>query len=382
MIKLFSHLKMHPSLAVALHAEGITTPTDVQRSVIPEALKNKDLVVQSETGTGKTLAYLLPLFEKIDPVRKEMQAIILAPTHELAIQILRQIERLSENSEIKLSSASAIGNVSIERQIDRLKEKPNIIVGSPGRVHELIKRRKIAAHTIKTIIIDEADTLTDESNIDVLKAVIKSTQKDRQLLMFSATITKRTEECAKEMMKEPEFIKERARASVPATIEHIYFEAEERDKTEVLRKAIGVMLPSRAMVFIGDREETEVCTDNLKYHGLRVGGMHGHTDKIDRKRAMDDFKSGKIQVLVVSDLAARGLDIEGVTHIFNLNVPEKSKEYLHRVGRTGRKGNVGMAVSIVTERERQFIRLYEKELKITIAAKDLYRGEMIDARKK
>lgn len=200
--------------------------------------------------------------------------------------------------------------------------------------------------------------------------------------MFSATITKPTEECAKEMMKAPEFIREMTKASVPSAIEHVYFVAEERDKTEVLRKAIAALKPVRAMVFIGDREETEVCTDNLKYHGLKVGGMHGHTDKLDRKKAMDDFKSGKIQVLVVSDLVARGIDIEGVTHIFNLNIPEKSKEYLHRVGRTGRKGNAGMAVSIVTERELQFIKLFEKDLKIGIAAKDLYRGEMINAKKK
>lgn len=380
MIKLFNDLNMHPSLATALEKEGITAPTAVQAKVIPEALKNKDLVVQSETGTGKTLAYLLPLFEKIDPSKREMQAIVLAPTHELAIQILRQIERLSENSEVKVSSLSAIGNVNIERQIERLKEKPNIIVGSPGRVLELIKRTKISSHTIKTIIIDEADTLMDGNNIDILKAVIKSTLKDRQILMLSATITKQTEECAKAIMKEPVFIREMSRASVPSTIEHVYLKAEERDKTEVLRKAIAALKPVRALVFIGDREETEVCTENLKHHGLKVGGMHGHTDKMDRKKAMDDIKSGKIQVLVVSDLAARGIDIEGVTHIFNLNIPERPKEYLHRVGRTGRIGNAGMAVSIVTERELQFIKLYEKELKIQISAKDLYRGEMIDAK--
>ena len=381
MITLFNNLNMHPSLATALEKEGITTPTAVQTKVIPEALKNKDLVVQSETGTGKTLAYLLPLFEKIDPAKREMQAIILAPTHELAIQILRQIERLSENSERKVSSFSAIGNVNIERQIERLKEKPNIIVGSPGRILELIKRAKISAHTIKTIIIDEADTLMDGNNIDILKAIIKSTLKDRQIMMLSATITKQTEECAKEIMREPVFIREMSRASVPSMIEHVYFKAEERDKTEVLRKAIAALKPVRAMVFIGDREETEVCIENLKHHGLKVGGMHGHTDKMDRKTAMDDIKSGKIQVLVVSDLAARGIDIEGVTHVFNLNIPERPKEYLHRVGRTGRIGNIGMAVSIVTERELQFIKLYEKELKIQIAAKVLYRGEMIDAKK-
>lgn len=378
----FNHFKMHPSLVTALQIEGITTPTTVQTKVIPEALKNKDLVVQSETGTGKTLAYLLPLFAKIDPAKREMQALVLAPTHELAVQILRQIERLSQNSEVKATSASAIGNVNIERQITKLKEKPNIIVGSPGRVLELIKRAKISAHTIKTIIIDEADTLLDDRNIDAIKAIVKSTPRDRQLLMFSATITKKTEECAKALMLEPEFIRETGAASVPATIEHIYFEAEQRDKFEVLRKTIAALKPARAMIFIGDREETEVCTDNLTYHGLKAAGMHGHTDKMDRKQALDDFRSGRIQLLVASDLAARGLDIEGVTHIFNLDIPETPKAYLHRVGRTGRKGNKGMAVSIVTERELQFIRLYEKDLGIKITAKALYKGSIIGAEKR
>jgi len=382
MVELFSNLKLHDSLVAALHKEGITTPTEVQSMVIPEAMQGKDLVVQSETGTGKTLAYLLPLLMKINLAQKEMQAIILAPTHELAMQILRQIERLSQNSELKASSTSAIGNVNIARQVERLKEKPQIIVGTPGRVLELIKRRKIAAHTVKTIIVDEADTLTDENNLGIINAVIKSTQKDRQLLMFSATITKSTEECAKQMMNDPEVIRANTAASVPVTIEHIYLMAEQRDKLEVLRKAIGVLRPLKALVFIGDREETKVCTDNLTYHGLKVAGMHGHSDKMDRRKAIDDFRSGQINLLVVSDLAARGLDIEGVTHIFNLDIPEDAKGYLHRVGRAGRMGRVGTAVSIVTERELQFVKLYEKDLKIRIVAKDMYRGTVIDAKRK
>jgi superfamily II DNA/RNA helicase len=380
MIELLSGLKMNLSLAAALQKENITIPTEVQRSVIPEALKNRDLVVQSETGTGKTLAYLLPLFTKIDTSKREMQAIILAPTHELAMQILRQIERLAMNSEIKASSMVAIGNVNITRQIEKLREKPHIIVGSPGRVLELIKKRKISAHTVKTIIIDEADRLTDEFNIITLKEIIKSTLKERQLMMFSATITKLTEARAKEIMKEPLFIREKGVATIPSLIEHIYFLTEERDKMEVLWKVIGILKPGKAIVFIGDREETDVCVNRLAYHGLKVGGIHGHIEKMDRKRAMEDFRSGKIQLLVASDIAARGLDIDGVTYIFNLNIPEHSKDYLHRVGRTGRKGNQGLAVSIVTERELQFIHEYEKDLKIRIKAKDMYRGSIVEVR--
>jgi superfamily II DNA/RNA helicase len=380
MIELFKSLNMNLSLADALQKEGITAPTDVQRKTIPEALKNKDLVIQSETGTGKTLAYILPLFAKVDTSKREMQAIILAPTHELSVQILKQLERLSQNSEIKASSALIIGNVNIERQMDKLKEKPHIIVGSPGRILELIKKRKITAHTVKTIIIDEADRLTDKNNIDIVKSIIKSTLKERQLLMVSASITKEAEICAKEIMKEPEFIRETRSAAVPTHIEHIYFLAEKRDKIEVLRKAVNILKPQKAMVFVGEREETDIFVAKLKYHGLNVEGIQGHNKKLERKRALDEFRSGKIQLLIASDIAARGLDIEGVTHIFNLSIPETSENYLHRVGRTGRKGNAGLAVSIATKQELQFIRMYEKELKIKIAPKGMYKGNITDVK--
>ena len=380
MLEFFNNLTLNLSLIAALQKEDITTPTAVQRKVIPEALKNRDLVVQSETGTGKTLAYLLPLFGKIDAAKREMQAIILVPTHELAVQVLRQIEYLSENSELKVRSTLVIGNVNIEKQIEKLREKPHIIVGSPGRILELIKRRKITGHTIKTIVIDEADRLMDKNNIESLKLIIKSTLRERQIMMFSATITKETEDRAKEMMKEPELIREKGSATVPASIAHIYFLAAQRDKIEVLRKVIGILKPQKAMIFVGEREEAEICADKLKYHGLKVASMQGNAEKMERKRAMDDFRSGKIQILVASDVIARGMDLEGVTHIFNLHIPEQPKDYLHRVGRTGRQGNTGTAVSIVTERELQLIGSFEKVLKIRIAAKDMYAGNIIDAK--
>lgn len=382
MIEFFNNLKVNPSLATALQKQGITDLTQVQMKAIPEAILNKDLVVQSETGTGKTLAFLIPLFVKIDASKREMQAIILAPTHELVLQIIRQIDLLAQNSEIKMTSTPIIGNVNIERQIEKLRDKPHIIVGTPGRVLELIKKKKIAAHTVKTIVIDEADTLTGENNIEAIKDIVKCTMKDRQLLMFSATITKQTETRANEMMKSPEFIKEKGAATVPEAIEHHYFLAEERDKLEVLRKVIAIVKPEKALVFIGAREDADYCTNRLRFHGVKVDALHGHTDKKDRKRIMDDLRAGKIPVLVVSDIAARGLDIQGVTHIFNLNMPEQAKDYLHRVGRTGRIGNKGVAISIVTERELQFIEEYERALKIEITQKDMFKGNLIDIKKK
>lgn len=379
MLALFNELNMDLSLFEALKKENITTPTEVQRRVIPEALKNKDLIVQSPTGTGKTLAYLLPLYMKINVSAREMQAIILVPTHELAIQVQRQIERLSQNSGINVSSAPIIGNVNIDRQVVKLKERPNIIVGTPGRTLELIRKKKITAYTIKTIVIDEADRLMSDSDIENVKAVIKSTLKERQIMMFSASISKAAEERARELMKEPEIIREDEKLSVPDTIEHIYFLTEQRDKFEVLRKAARILDPGKAIVFAGSKEETEVITDKLKYHGFRAESIQGTNIKTDRRKTMEDFRSGRLQYLVSTDIAARGLDIEGITHIFNLAVPEEPRDYLHRAGRTGRKGNPGTVVSIISERELQTLRSYERALNIKIKAKKMYKGNILDA---
>jgi len=376
----FQAFKLDSSLIDALQAQGIIVPTPVQQKAIPEAMAHKDIVVQSETGTGKTLAYVLPLFERVDPTKREMQALVLAPTHELAMQILKQIEMLSQGSDIKLTVAAAIGNVNIERQIERLREKPHVIVGTPGRVQELIARRKIAAHTIKTVVIDEADNLLSGDSIATIRAIVKSTRKDRQLLMFSASINKDTEVYARELMKEPIFIRETVKPEVPLSIEHIYFVVEKRDKFETLRKVIAALRPLRAIVFIGDRDETAIIVDKLNYHGLVAAGMHGHSDKAARKAVLDAFRAADIDLLVVSDLAARGLDIAGVTHVFNLNMPEKSRDYLHRAGRTGRMGQSGLVVSIATEKEELLLRQYERELNLRATQHDLYRGQVVAPR--
>lgn len=379
MTGLFRELGLDISLLKALEKDNITSPTDVQSRVIPEVLKNRDIIVQSETGTGKTLAYVLPLFKKVNTSAREMQALILAPTHELAIQVQRVIGRLAQDSDIKVSSAAIIGNVNIDRQIDKLKEKPHIIVGSPGRILELIKKRKITAHTIKTIILDEADRLLAGSDLDNVKAVIRSTMRDRQLLMFSASISGETEEKGKELMNEPEVIKAETVTTIPDTIEHICFTSEQRDKFEVLRKAVRLLNPKKAIIFTSGIEEAEIVTEKLKYHGFAAEGIHGTNSKEERKKALEGFRSGRVQLLTASDIASRGLDIEGITHVFSMNVPEDPRDYLHRAGRTGRNGNPGIMVSLVNMHEMQFIKRYEKAFGIKIAVKGMYRGNIVDS---
>ena len=357
MIESFDKLGLNQNLIEGLKQEGINKPTDIQIKAIPLSLENKDIIGQSPTGSGKTLAYLLPIFQKIDTSKREMQAIILAPTHELAMQINREIKLLSENSKVPVTSTPIIGNANIKRQIEKLKEKPHIIVGSSGRILELIKKKKISAHTIKT------------------------NMKDRQLMIFSATINEKTLSIAKSLMKDAEFIKAKSENAVNPNITHMYFISEQRDKIEILRKLVASINPEKAIVFINKSDETEIITSKLKYHKIKAEGIHGSSSKEDRQKALEGFRSGKLQLLVASDIAARGLDIKNVSHIFNLDLPSDTKEYLHRVGRTSRTGEAGTAISIITDKDLSLIKKYEKDFKIEINLKTIYKGKILDSKK-
>lgn len=379
MMNSFDKLGLTLNLIEGLQKEGINEPTDIQVQVIPLALENKDIIGQSQTGSGKTLAYLLPIFQRIDNAKREMQVIVLAPTHELVMQIDKEIKLLSDNSNTPITSAAIIGEVNIKRQFEKLKEKPHIIVGSAGRIFELIKMKKISAHTIKTIVIDEGDRLLDQNNLSVVKDVIKTTLRDRQLMLFSATVNELTLNTAKGLMKDPVVVKVEDKLQVNPNIDHMYFTCEQRDKIELLRKLVASIEPKKAIVFINKSEETQLTTLKLQHHHIKAYGIFGTASKEERKKAMEGFRSGKIQLLIASDVAARGLDVKGVTHIFNLDLPQDSKEYLHRVGRTGRAGESGTAISIVTEKETFFIRKYERDFNIKIAAKEIYKGKIFDA---
>lgn len=372
----FKSLGLKDALIDGLIKSGIIKPTEIQEKIIPLALMNKDVIGQSETGTGKTLAFLLPIVERLDPTSKELQAIILTPTHELAMQIYKVCQDFAENSGIPFRTASIIGDVNITRQIEKLKEKPHIIVGSPLRILELIKKGKIHAHTTKTIIVDEADKMLHRNNVESVKAVIKTTLRDRQLMMFSATFTEDAVKIAQEIMKEPEIVTIEDNL-VNSNISHYYIACDYRDKILTLRKLISALNPKKAIIFINRSGEIDVIASKLKYHNLKVTSIHGSNEKEDRARAMEEIRSGKSELLVSSDLSARGMDIKGVTHIFNLDIPEDPEDYLHRTGRTGRAGKTGVAVSIITESQTSQIKKFERALNIEIAETQLYMGKML-----
>jgi superfamily II DNA/RNA helicase len=374
MINKFEKIGLGEELVGGLKLMGITEPTEIQEKAIPWALANKDVIGQSQTGSGKTLAYLLPLFARIDSSKREMQAIVLAPTHELAMQIDKTAKLLSEKSGMPVTSVAIIGEVNVKKQVEKLREKPHIIVGSAGRILELIKMKKISAHTVKTIVLDEGDKLLNEKNITVVKALIKTTLRDRQLMMFSATVTEKALGTARELMKEPEVIKVKEENLVNPDIEHIYLQCEQRDKIEVLRKLIASTNPAKGIIFINKSDDIQIMTAKLQFHNINAQSIFGTASKEDRKNAMEGFRSGKYKLLVASDLAARGLDIPGVSHIFNLDLPEDHKEYLHRAGRTGRQGMAGTCISIVTEKEVAVLRKMEREFNIEISPAKIYKG--------
>lgn len=375
----FNDLNLNSNIIEGLKKQGITIPTAIQASSILPALENKDIIGEAFTGSGKTLAYLIPLFHKIDTSKREMQGIILAPTHELAIQIEDQIKLLSENSNVPVTSLSIIGDVNINNQIKKLKDtKPHIIVGSTGRILDLIRKKKITAHTIKTIVIDEGDNLLDPKRASVTQDIIKTTMRDRQLMVFSASIKPETLEIAESLMKEPVILKSEEKPAMNPNIEHMFVVCDRRDKFETLRKILVAVKPEKAIIFVNDNEDIELTTVKLNYHSKDCFAMSGKISKEDRKLAIESFRNGKIKILVSSDVTARGLDVEGITHVFHLDLPLKLNEYLHRSGRTARGNASGTSICITTIKQLNIIKKYEKEFSIKFIEKKIFGGVLED----
>ena len=373
----FNALKISDTFILGLEQENILQPTDIQIKTIEIILDNKDLIAEAITGSGKTLAYLLPSFQRIDTDSKDLHTLILAPTHELVIQIHTVIKTLARNANHPLRSTPIIGEVNIKRQIDYLKEKPHIIVGTPGRVLELIQLKKIKAHQIKTLVIDEADKLLSDSNIQTVQSIIKTTLRDRQLLAFSASISEKALTSAISLMKTPEIVNI-ATDKVNPAIEHCFVVASQREKIDMLRKLIHAVNPSKAIVFINKNEAVIDVMEKLNFHKIDTVGIYGNATKQERKKAIDHFKSGQAKVLVASDLVARGLDLQNLSHVINMDIPVDLNEYIHRVGRTGRAGEKGVAISIITLSQLQDIKKIEKINNIQVQPKAIKNGQLLD----
>ena len=369
---------MSQRVSVYLRGNGIVDPTDIQRQAIPVILDGKDMVGLAETGSGKTLAYLLPILAKINHTLKVPQAVIMTPTRELALQVYRVAQALCAADSSGVSACLLIGSVGLSRQIEALKAKPHLIVGSPGRILELNKMRKLTMHHVKTIVIDEADRLLDADNCANVSAVVKTTQKDRQLLFFSATMDAAALNAANTMAKTPVVVKSGARPAIPSSITHMVFCCDQRKKIEMLRKIVHGAHIRKALVFLNNADALEIAVKRLNYHQLPTVALFGGASKRERQTAMDNFRKGRALLLAASDLAARGLHIDGLTHVVNLDVPENPAFYLHRAGRVGRMAQAGVTITLATPREMPFIKNIEKKYGIAISHKDMRYGHIVD----
>jgi superfamily II DNA/RNA helicase len=372
----FTDLQLPPDLIAALIKQEIAVPTPIQVAALPVLLAGKDAYLHAETGTGKTLAYLLPIFSRLDVALAATQAMVIAPTHELAIQIHRQCCDLAQNAGWPVRSVLLIGGTATDRQIEKLKKKPHIVVGSPGRINELIAKGKLKTKELRSIVIDEADRLLSEESLLAIESILKAAPPARQLIFASATLERESSAVIAGMSPELTMLQAGA-AAVNENIEHFYLVCEERDKPDELRKLLHALNPERAIVFVHRNDQSERVAAKLAHHHIPAADLNAALHKLDRQRAMDGFRSGAIRVLIASDIAARGLDIKGVTHIFNFDMPTMSKAYLHRVGRTGRAGEKGVAVSLVTDVEARLMRRYQDDLNIAMQCVRMREGKVL-----
>ncbi len=375
----FYSLLGHDAMTQALARQAILEPTEIQKKTIPLLLAGRDVIGQSRTGSGKTLAYLCPLLLRIAPDARQLQALILAPTHELVMQIYHVAQQLIRDSGLDVRCQSVIGEANLRNQIARLKEKPQMLIGTPGRVLDLIRKRKLNCQTIRFLVLDEADNLLDNTNAETVRAILKSTLHTRQLAAFSATATDHTVELLKKEMHDPVLVRVEESQRINPNIEHFYLVCEQRDKFEQLRKLLHALeaVSNRVLIFMNDGPEQDFLVSKLNYHKVQTYGLHSTVFKAERQKAMEAFRRGSIRVLVSSDLAARGLDIPAITHVINLDFPASPTEYLHRAGRCARGERAGQCYSIVNPRELAALRIYQREFDIRIAPVHLARGNIL-----
>ena len=355
--------------------EGFEKATSIQEQAFPLIMEGRDLIAQSPTGTGKTLAYLLPLLNKIDAGSMQLQVVVLASSRELVMQIHNEILKWTAGSGIR--SASFIGGANLKRQLEKLKKKPHIVVGTPGKIQELIQQKKMKMHEVKTIVLDEVDTLVVPEHFETVSSIIKSTMKERQLVLFSATVTPDIAGRMGGLLNNPEYIQVKADADFKGKVDHIYFVCEKRDKPFILEK-IARLDEGKALVFMKDIGDMEYTSSKLSFKEIEVGVLHADSNKSEREKAIKGFRKGTYPMLLSTDVAARGLDIKGLTMVVHYDLPRTVEQYTHRSGRTGRAGNDGTVVSIITPQEERDLKRLVKQLNVTAVKKEFFQGRIVD----
>src|SRR6476469_6383947 len=363
----FSQLGLAPAQLHACESLGYKTPTPIQREAIPVVLSGQDLIGCAETGTGKTAAFLLPIIQKIsEQPRPGLRVLVLAPTRELALQIQKnygELNRVKTNA-----SVIAIGGANIRTQISELRKGASVLIATPGRLLDLTERGAVNLSTIEVLVLDEADRMLDMGFLPAIRRVLAMLPTKRQTLLFSATMSTGIEQLARSTMKEPEMIEVRTRGRAATMVEQTAYQVEQHSKTALLIELLEKESEefARVLVFTRTRRGAERLSHILKARDHSVDRIHADRSQPQREAALREFSDGRARVLVATDIAARGLDVDSVSHVINYDVPSTPEDYVHRIGRTGRAGNQGRALTIVTPVDELSMRAIEKLMGQTV----------------
>lgn len=353
--------QLEAALADAFH---IDTPMPVQTQAFSFIKEGRNLIMQSRTGSGKTLAYLLPLLARLTPGESGNRLLIVAPTQELAVQIGHVVRALNEKLSAPYSLALVGGGANITHQLEKLKEKPQILVGTPGRILELFDRRKINGQTIDAVVFDEVDALLDQEGGKQLAALQKALRKTTQTIACSASIDADARQWLSDHITDAEFLVSDSEAALNPNIGHFFLRCEARKKFDNLRKALAAM-DGKTLIFLNGDDEIAQLADRLAYHHIIAGTLSAEMKKLERQKALEEFRRGFDGILISSDLAARGLDIADIDQVINLDFPHDPLTYVHRAGRTGRGNADGATLSLVSDSDEAAIRIYQRDLGIT-----------------
>lgn len=347
---LFEEMNLSEEILKAVKDMGFEEATPIQSQSISKVMEGKDIIGQSQTGTGKTAAFGIPCLEMVDPDDKTLQALILSPTRELAIQICEEFRKLLKYKD-NIKALPVYGGQPIERQIFALKKGIQVVVGTPGRIMDHMKRRTLKMGNVKLVVLDEADEMLDMGFRDDIEAILSKIPEERQTILFSATMPKEIIELTKKYQNKPEHIKVARKELTVPNIEQIYFEIKERTKLEAASRIIDMYNPDLAIVFCNTKKRVDDLVEQLQGRGYFAEGLHGDMKQIQRDAVMKKFRNGTIEILVATDVAARGIDVDDVDFVINYDLPQDEEYYVHRIGRTGRAGKKGKAFSFVVGRE-------------------------------
>ncbi|MBT2687103.1 DEAD/DEAH box helicase [Bacillus sp. ISL-47] len=375
----FDRFNLKPFIIEAVKEFGFYEPTEIQERMIPAVLKGESAIGQSQTGTGKTHSYVLPILQKVDPSRQEVQAIIAAPTRELANQIYHEILKVTEHCPEgeEITARCYIGGTDKQRTIEKLKKQPQVVVGTPGRINDLVKEQALYVHTAEIFVVDEADLMLDMGFIEDVDQVAARMPEKLQMLVFSATIPEKLKPFLKKYMENPKYVHIEPKQATAANIEHWLLPSRHRNKVNLVFEALTSFNPYLAIVFTNTKKKADEVADGLISKGLKVGRIHGDLNPRERKKMMKQILDLEFQYIVATDLAARGIDIKGISHVINYELPTDLDFYIHRVGRTARAGFSGIALTVYETSDEDSLNRLEK-MGIDFKHKDLQKGEWTD----